>query len=370
MSKLKDAVGAQIEALEKLAPAAQAVVDEFMTRWGVAIRNSQNVRLVDYAPQSTGNYHERMNNSRKALEMCEENEERILELESRGASRVMDAIDRLERNVEKLNTARRAVPAVLAQAEDAADANEFAGAIFNNDDLWLSFEYRANLMIERAIEVDEEPSALEKFGGTPEDIVREFIDNGGSYALDETAAAFCEAFDFEPSIDGSPIENLEMLLPDKGDPDNPHYIGGTFTEPGRVNHDRCEPLYSAFVEATETLPYEFQDGVGALKGELSDDEIRESEAYYELKDSIGKRTCSAIDEAVDWAQSTYPKYCNRMIESVRGKQEEYDLGDDLVNEFESLARANVSALLDNVNEFFNAETLLGEDEANSVFFMP
>ena len=66
----------------------------------------------------------------EALEMCEENEERILELESRGAPRVMGAIYRLERNVEKVNTARRAVPAVLAQAEGAADANEFAGGYF------------------------------------------------------------------------------------------------------------------------------------------------------------------------------------------------------------------------------------------------
>ena len=160
-----------------------------------------------------------------------------------------------------------------------------------------------------------------------------------------------------------------MLLPDKGDPDNPHYIGGTFTEPGRVNHDRCEPLYGAFVEVTEVLPYEFQDGVEELRGELSDDEIRESEAYYELKDSIGQKTCTVIDEAVDWAQSAYPEYRKRMIGSVQGKQEEYGLSDDLVNEFASLVNVNVSALLDNVNGFFSTGTLLDEDHGDSVFFM-
>lgn len=369
MSKLKDAVEAQIEALEKLAPVAQDVVDEFMTRWGVEIRNDQMVRLVNYAPQSVGNYHERMNKTRKALEVCEENEERILELESRGASRVMDAIDRLERNVESLNTARRSVPAMLAQAEGMADVGEFTRAIYNDDDLHPSLFGPADRMIEHAIEVDEEPSALEKFGGAPEDILREFIDNGGSYPLDETAAAFCEAFGFEPSVGGSEIENLEMLLPGMGDPDNPNYIGGTFTEPGRVHHGRCEPLYGAFVEVTEILPYEFQDGVEALKDELNDDEIRESEAYYELKDSIGQKTCTVIDEAVDWAQSAYPEYRKRMIGSVQGKQEEYGLSDDLVNEFASLVSVNVNALLDNVNEFFSTGTLLDESHGDSVFFM-
>lgn len=365
MSKLKDAVEAQIEALEKLAPLAQDLVDEFMTRWGIEMRNDQYVRLVNYAPQTTGEYHKYMNKARKALEACEENEERILELESRGVTRVTEVIDRLERGTESVNTARRAVPAMLAQAEDMADANEFAWAIYNNDDLSPSL-YLIDVQIEIAIGTD---SALKKFGGTPEDILREFIDNGGSNLLEETAAAFCEAFDFEPSVGGSKIENLEMLLPGKGDSDNPNYIGGTFTEPGRVHLGRCEPLYGAFVEVTEVLPYAFQDGVEALKDELGDDEIRESEAYYELKDSIGKRTCSVIDDAVDWAQSAYPEYRKRMIGSVQGKQEEYGLSDDLVNEFASFVRVSVSALLDNVNAFFSTESLLDEDHGDSVFFM-
>lgn len=358
MSKLKDAIKAYIEALEKLAPLAQDLVDEFKTRWGVEMKNNQNVRLVDFAPQGAGNYNERMAIARWALETCEESEERILKLEARGSSRVQAAIDRLEYNTEKVNVATRAVPGMLARAEDMADAEEFMRANFTNDDVYPPFDLMRGVL-ENAFESDEE------LGNNPEDIIREMVENGGSYALDDIAGAFCETFDFEPSIDGSPIENLEMLLPDKGDPDNPHYIGGTFTEPGRVNHDRCEPLYGAFVEVTETLPYEFQDGVEEIKGE-----IHESEEYYELKDSIGQRTRAVIDEAVDWAQSTYPEYCNRMIDSVRGKQEEYDLDDDLVNEFESLARANVSALLDNVNAFFNAETLLDDDHGDSVFFMP
>ena len=191
MSKLKDAVEAQIEALEKLAPFAQAIVDEFMTRWGIEMRNDQYVRLVNYAPHATGEYHKRVNETRKALEVCEENEEMILELESRGVSRVMESIDRIEHGVESLNTARRAVPTMLAQAEGMTDANEFAGAIYNNDDLSPSL-YLVAVQVERAIEAGEEHIALKKFGGTPEDILREFIDNGGSYALDETAAAFCE----------------------------------------------------------------------------------------------------------------------------------------------------------------------------------
>lgn len=309
-----------------------------------------------------------MNDNRKALELCEENEELILELESQGTPRVMDALDRFESHTEEINAARRAVPGMLAQAEGMANYEDFMWAFRENEDVDLFAAHHADHVIEGVLE--EARSALEEFGGTQEDIVREFIDNGGSYLLEETAAAFCETFGFEPSIGGSKIENLEMILPGEGDPDNPNYIGGTFNEPGRTNHDECEPLHSAFVEVTEVLPYEFQDAVEALESELGDGEVRESEEYYELKDSIGQRACSAIDEAVDWAQSAYPEYRERMIDSVRGKQEEYDLSDDLINEFASLVRANVSALLNNVNAFFSTEALLDEDCARSVFFMP
>lgn len=153
-------------------------------------------------------------------------------------------------------------------------------------------------------------------------------------------------------------------MPGKGDSDNPHYIGGTFAEPGTANPDQCEPLYGAYVEVTEALPNKFQDGAEDIPGELL-----ESEEYHELKAAVGQKARRVIDEANDWARSAYPAYANRMINSVRSKQEEYDLDDDLANEFESMVRKNVNALLDNVNDFFDADTLLDEDEANSAFYL-
>ena len=131
MSKLKDAIKVYIDALDKLAPIAQDVVDEFMTRWGVEIKNSQDVRFVDFAPQGAGNYNERMTIIRWALETCEENEERILKLEARGSSRVQAAIDRLEYNTELVNRGRRAVPGMLARADEMADAKEFMCAFLS-----------------------------------------------------------------------------------------------------------------------------------------------------------------------------------------------------------------------------------------------
>lgn len=151
-----------------------------------------------------GNYRERLASYRKALAVREENEDMILKLESQGSPRVMDAIERIEQTTEDMKTALRAAPGVIAQAEDAAGVNKFADIIFGNEDMYISHDLM-NGVIESAVGVEGESLDL---GMLPEDILGALVDNDGSCALGDTTAKFCKAFDFDPSIDGSPIENL------------------------------------------------------------------------------------------------------------------------------------------------------------------
>lgn len=343
MSKLKDAVASAISALESELPRIHSVLEAWEKHGpATSIARDELNHLKDL--YENGVVKKRLSN---VLEFCEDNDDDISRLESQEAGSSLRHLAWVagEHYVDRLHSHMNDVVSDTSDGEDSEFfskdyAGHFIKAGLEDDQFPQLSEIRGAL--HRAL---EEEGNHER---SPEQLLQDMIED--SYEDARDTRLFCRLFDFKPTLDGFEVYNV---VPSDDDDDIPRYIGGDF----------YDTEYS--ISKPENFVWVAFNQLGELCDEYneahSDDLSEEEEA--ELKNDIKQKARPIMSRVVDETHDKYGEYRDRVIASVRNKQDEYDLSDDVVSAFANHVTKNINALIKNVeNEFSEENQFYNEDE--------
>ena len=353
MSKLKDAVASAISALENELPRIHSVLEAWESHGpATSIARDELNQLKDL--YENGVVKKRMSS---VLEFCEDNEDDISRLENQEAGSSLRHLAWVagEHYVERLHSHMNDVVSDTSDGEDSEFfskdyAGHFIKAGLEDDQFPQLSEIRGAL--HRAL---EEEGNHER---SPEQLLQDMIED--SYEDARDTRLFCRLFDFKPTLDGFEVYNV--VPSDTGD-EVPGYIGGEFS---LDEYDCSQPenfVWVAFNQLGE-LCEEYNEE----HNEIADnydvfDDIDDTEEIIELKERIKQQARPIMNGAIDETHDKYGEYRDRVIASVRNKQDEYGLSDDVVSAFANHVTKNINALIKNVeNEFSEENQFYNEDE--------
>lgn len=180
---------------------------------------------------------------------------------------------------------------------------------------------------------------------SPEQLLWDMAEGSAGGEIEDDTRLFCRLFDFKTTFDGF---ETDSVVPWLGDVDvYPWYIGGTFVDGEYDYDDPNNNFVSVALNQLGALREEYRD---ARPGYLDEDE------KVELKEYIKQKARPIMDRVVDETHEKYGAYRDRVIASVRNKQDEYDLSDDAVSAFSDYVTRTIGILINSVENAFSEET--------------
>lgn len=357
MSKLTDAVASAISALESELPRIHSVLEAWENH-GPATSYARDELNQIKDLYENGVVKKRLSD---ILEFCEDNDDDISRLESQEAGVSLRILARTfgEQYVERLHRAMNDIVSETSDGEDSAYFDEvYAGHVIQRE---LTDDRLPKLSDVRS----ELHRALEENGDrerSPEQLLQDMIED--SYEDAQDTRLFCRLFDFKPTLDG--FEVHDVVPSDTGD-EVPGYIGGEFNDDEYNSGNPSNFVWVAFNQLGE-LCEEYNEEhheITRKYGVFAD--IDDTEECVELKERIKQQARPIMARVVDETHDKYGEYRDRVIASVKNKQDEYDLSDDAVSAFANHVTKNINTLIKNVEDQFSEETQFYTDEEWGVF---
>ena len=351
MSRLKDAVESAISALESELPRIHSVLEAWENHGpATSIARDELNQLKDLYENDV--VKKRLSD---ILEFCEDNDNDIARLESKESGSYLNHWTWIfgEEYVDRLHSA---MDDIVSKTSDGADSAYF-------DEVYAGHVIQIELTDERLPQLVDVRGTLHReleeegnHGRSPEQLLRDMIED--SYGDARDTRLFCRFFDFKPTLDG--FEAHEIVP--SNDDEIPQYIGGEFS---MDEYARSKP--ENFVWVAFNQLGELRDEYNEEHNELTDKygvfaDIDDTEEGVELKERIKQKARPIMNRVVDETYDKYGEYRDRVIASVRNKQDEYDLRDDVVSAFSNHVTKSINALIKNVENEFSEETQFNNDE--------
>lgn len=352
MSKLKDALESAISTLQRETPRIQNILEAWDSFDPDNSFERDELDLLREKYENGTLLKEALNE----LAVCEENDEEIVRLEDdqEYGDEFREAASTFKAYVDQL-------PAKVSGLESRASEHEGTGLFGENYKAYdvpfalidgsLPYPNQINSMLRRAHEHEANDAR------SPEKLLQSMTES--SYEEPDDTRLFCRLFDFKAELDD--FEVYEIVPSD--DDEIPQYIGGEFSSD---EYDRSQPenfVWVAFNQLGE-LCEEYNEE----HNEIADnydvfDDIDDTEEIIELKERIKQQARPIMNGVIDETHDKYGEYRDRVIASVRNKQDEYDLSDDVVSAFANHVTKRINALIKNVeNEFSEENQFYNEDE--------
>lgn len=351
MSKLKVALESATSTLERELSRIQTLVEEWGRRGAVDSIERDELDLLKHE-------YENITLSRDvsdALEFCEDNDDDVSRVESQDnkhgtyfsvlASRIEEYFSGLRSDVNQLESrVRDSQDSALFSNKNEALRSRISltsGPIPSRSDLQRS--------LRRALEDEGD------YARSPEQLLWDMAEGSSGGEDEDDTLAFCRLFDFKTEFDG--IET-HSVVPWTGD-EYPWYIGGVFDDEER-EYDCDDPnnFVCVALKQLDDLREEYSD---AYSFDLSEDE------KVELNERMKQKARSIMYRVVDEAHEKYGAYRDRIIASVRNKQDEYGLSGDVVSAFSNYVTRSISTLIKNVENEFSEETQFHGDGSWGAF---
>ena len=350
MSKLKDALESGISTLQREMPRIQNILDAWES-YGPT--NSFERDELDLLKEK---YEDGVltQQASSALAYCEDNDEEISRLEDQEYGDILRKLtSRLESYVDQLHSNVNGLESRMNEDQGSGLFGE------NFKSYYIQFQLTHGLIphdreIKSALDVAHERES--SYARSPEQLLRDMTES--SYEETDDARLFCRLFDFKATIDGF---ETHAIVPSDDD-DIPQYIGGEFS---MDEYDRRKP--ENFVWVAFNQLGELRDEYNDEHNELTDKygvfaDIDDTEEGVELRERIKQKARPIMDRVVDETHDKYGEYRDRIIASVKSKQDEYDLSDDVVSAFSNHVTKGINALIKNVEIEFSEENQFDNDD--------
>ena len=354
MSEFKAALESAISALESELPRIQNVLDAWESHGpATPVARDELDKLKDQ--YENGVVKKRLSD---ILEFCEVNDDDISRLESQDNEYGTYFRVQAYRLNEYISGFRSDVTEFESRVSDAQDSTSL------NDECVTSFIslFLVSGPVPSLSDIQIElRRALENEGDyerSSEQLLWDMAEGSSGGEDPDDTLAFCRLFDFKTTFDGF---ETDSVVPWPGDVDAyPWYIGGAFVDGEYDYDDPNNNFVSVALNQLGALREEYRD---ARPGYLDEDE------KVELKEYIKQKARTIMGRVVDETHEKYGAYRDRVIASVRNKQDEYDLSDDVVSAFSDYVTRTIGTLIKSVENVFSEETQFKGDGDWGLFWL-
>ena len=358
MSEFKAALESAISALESELPRIQNVLDAWESHGpATPVARDELDKLKDQ--YENGVVKKRLSD---ILEFCEVNDDDISRLESQEAGIQLHPLARVfeESYIDRLREYMNNIESRTSEGADSAyfgrpDAGHYIYACLTAD--WIPQLSDVRGEFHRALEAEG------NYERSPEQLLHDMTEDTYEDAAD--TRLFCRLFDFKTELDGF---NAYEVVPSDTEADPPQYIGGEFFMDEYARRKPDNFVWVAF-DKLGALTDIYNNGVDhdddyGLASDVSDllDE------GIELEEALKQKARPIMQQVIDETHEKYGAYRDSVIASVKNKQDEYDLSDDVVNAFADHVKRGIGTMIENVENEFSEEHQFNSDHNWGVFW--
>lgn len=364
MSEYKDALESTIDTAVQLTPRIQNAIEQLEER--VKLTGS-DLEYFNECKEMLEN-RIRIKQANEALALVEECDEEITKYETLFPSNPFG------QDIIELNNHKAGMIEELKKLENYLDTGISPASYLKDIKLAIGIHFVNPIHEKKDVEWSLSKARgnyAEFYERSPEELLRDMCKYPRE--VGHSTAAFCHMFDFKTELDGF---DTGAVIPTGEDTAYPAYIGGEFSDT-EYFHRKPDNFVWVALSKLETLTSIYNNVVNAgsvtegsnelvgmhdLMLEVSGDYELVSAAAdmldegADLKEALKQLARPIMRQVVEETHEKYGAYRDRVIASVENKQDEYDLSDDVINEFSERAKHYINKLIANVEDEFSEET--------------